>query len=329
MANMKKKEKNSIVFNYNTGVLVLPSHVADYVDKAKKFDLKVLLLMSSSEKYREGKFVLEITKALGCEEKDVEASIAFWRGTGIISVCGETQEKKIEVKPEPEVVENTPKRAKVSELPQYTSTELNALLKKHKNMVSLIDESQNLLGKIFTVAEINILMGFVDYLGMDNDYILVLMDYCSRNSIKSMRQIEKIAMSCFDEGIAEASKLEEALHIKEEQAMYVGKIRSMFGMGSRSLIPKEKKQIDAWKNVYKFDLDVVQKAYEITITNTKEPAINYANAILEKWYVAGIKNIDDVNELLAKRELERGSEGSSFNVDEFFQAALDRSYEKM
>ena len=39
--------------------------------------------------------------------------------------------------------------------------------------------------------------------------------------------------------------------------------------------------------------------------------------------------MDGVNELLAKRELEKGNDGSSFDVDEFFKAALDRSYEKM
>lgn len=326
---MKKKENNSIVINYNTGVVALPANIIAHLEKASKFDIKVLMLMTSSEKYREGKYILEITKALICEAKDVESSIAFWRGTGIVSVIEE--ETAVESKTEKitPTMKIAPKRAKVSDLPQYTSTELNALLKKHKNMVGLIDESQNLLGKIFTVAEINILVGLVDYLGMDNSYILVLMDYCSRNNIKAMRQIEKIAISCFDEGIVEASKLEEALQLKEEKASYEGKIRGMFGIGSRTLISKEKKQIDAWKNVYKFDIDVVQKAYEITITNTKEPSINYANAILEKWHAAGIKNIDGVNELLAKRELERGGEGSSFNVDEFFQAALDRSYEKM
>ena len=329
MANMKKKEKSSIVFNYSTGVLVLPSDVADYVDKAKKFDLKVLLLMSSSEKYREGKFVLEITKALGCEEKDVEASIAFWRGTGIISVCGETQENKKELKPEPEVVENTPKRAKISELPLYTSTELNALLKKHQNVIGLIDECQNILGKIFTASEIKVLMALVDYLGLDNDYILVLMHHCARKEIKSMRYIEKMAVSCLDEGFTEAAVLQEALCAKEEKMELEGKIRGVFGIGGRKLTTKEKKQVETWIGEYKYDLDVIEKAYEITVNATSKPSVHYANAILEKWYSEGVRNMDGVNELLAKRELERGNDGSSFDVDEFFQAALDRSYEKM
>lgn len=326
---MKKKEKNSIVFNYNTGVVVLPSFALDYVDKAKKFDIKVLMLMSSSEKYREGKFVLEITKALNCEEKDVEASIAFWRGTGVISVVGETLEEKKDIERKVEVVENTPKRAKVSELPQYTSTELNALLKKHQNVIGLIDECQNILGKIFTASEIKVLMALVDYLGLDNDYILVLMHHCARKEIKSMRYIEKMAVTCLDEGFVEAAVLQEALCAKEDRMELEGKIRGIFGIGGRKLTTKEKKQVDTWIGEYKYDLEIIEKAYEITVNATSKPSVHYANAILEKWYVNGIKTVEDVNELLAKRELERGGEGSSFDVDEFFQAALDRSYDKM
>ena len=326
---MKKKEKNSIVFNYNTGVVVLPAFALDYVDKAKKFDIKVLMLMSSSEKYREGKFVLEITKALNCEEKDVEASTAFWRGTGVISVVGETLEEKKDIERKVEAVENTPKRAKVSELPQYTSTELNALLKKHQNVIGLIDECQNILGKIFTASEIKVLMALVDYLGLDNDYILVLMHHCARKEIKSMRYIEKMAVTCLDDGFVEAAVLQEALCAKEDRMELEGKIRGIFGIGGRKLTTKEKKQVDTWIGEYKYDLEIIEKAYEITVNATSKPSVHYANAILEKWYVNGIKTIEDVNELLAKRELERGGEGSSFDVDEFFQAALDRSYDKM
>lgn len=326
---MKKTDKTSISINYNTGVLVLPAAALEYVDKAKKFDLKVLFLISSADKYREGKYVSKLAEALSCEEKDIEASIAFWRGTGVINVLGENAEKKKEIKHEVVVPENTPKRAKVSELPQYTSTELNSLLKKHQNVIGLIDESQNILGKIFTASEIKILMALVDYLGLDNDYILVLMHHCARKEIKSMRYIEKMAVTCLDEGFTEAAVLQEALCAKEEKMELEGKIRGVFGIGGRKLTTKEKKQIETWISEYKYDLDVIEKAYEITVNATSKPSIHYANAILEKWYSEGIKNMDGVNELLAKRELERGGEGSSFNVDEFFQAALDRSYEKM
>ena len=326
---MKKTEKIQIKLNFGTDILTLPASVIALIDKAKKFDIKVLLLLASSEKYRDAKYVSKIASELGCEESDVETSVAFLNGAGVLNVfnLGEvkpTVPKKEKTNEEPTVT--VAKRAKVTELPQYTSAELNALLKKHKNIISLIDECQNILGKIFTASEIKVLMGLVDYLGLDNDYILVLMHHSARKDLKSMRYIEKMAVSCLDEGYTEASVLQEALYAKEEVMDLENQIRNVFGMGSRKFTSKEKKQVDTWISNYKFTLEIIEKAYEITIGATNKPSIHYANAILEKWYAEGVKTIEEVENLLAKRDEEKAVEGSSFNVDDFFDAALKRSY---
>ena len=321
---MKKTEKIRINMNYGSGVAVLPQSAVAYIDKAKKFDIKVLLLIASSDRYRMGKYEQAIADELSCEIADVQSSIAFWNGTGVISVSDgvEAHKPAIEVKPE----NNEPKRARVSELPQYTSAELNALLQKHNNVVGLIDECQNVLGKIFTAADIKVLMGLVDYLGLDNDYILVIMHYAARNDMKSLRYIEKIAVSCIDDGFTDAKVLQEALYAREEKAQIETKIKNIFGLGSRKLTSKEQKQVDTWVNTYKYDLDVIEKAYEITVGATNKPSIHYANAILEKWFAEGIKNIDDVNALLLSHEQEKATDNKSFDVDDFFAAALKRSY---
>lgn len=323
---MKKTDKMQINLNYGTGVSVLPQNIIGYVDKAKKFDIKVLLLIASSDRYRMGKCEQLIADELGCELADVQNSISFWNGAGIISMLNGEETAKTVAKNEKTEKTDTPKRAKVSELPQYTSAELNALLQKHNNVVGLIDECQNVLGKIFTAADIKVLMGFVDYLGLDNDYILVLMHYAARNDMKSLRYIEKIAVSCIDDGFTDAKELQKILYAREEKAQIENKIKNIFGIGSRKLTSKEQKQVDAWTLTYNYDLDVIEKAYEITIGATNKPSVHYANAILEKWFAEGVKNIDDVNNLLAAREQEKEKDGSSFDVDDFFAAALKRSY---
>ena len=50
---MKKTEKMQLRLNFDTSVVVLPGTVANFLDKAKKFDLKVLLLIASKESFRE------------------------------------------------------------------------------------------------------------------------------------------------------------------------------------------------------------------------------------------------------------------------------------
>ena len=83
---MKKTDKMQINLNYGTGVSVLPQNIIGYVDKAKKFDIKVLLLIASSDRYRIGKYEQLIADELGCELADVQNSISFWNGAGIISM---------------------------------------------------------------------------------------------------------------------------------------------------------------------------------------------------------------------------------------------------
>ena len=325
---MKKADNTKIVVNYGSQICVLPQTVLDSIDKAKKFDIKVLMHICSSEKYRGENSVGELAKALECEIGDIVTSLSFWRGTGIITTDDNTQLVKTPsvAKTASEETLDVPKRVKLSELPQYTSSELNALLEKHRHVVELIDECQNVLGKIFTAADIKVLMALVDYLGLDNDYILVLMHYAARVDVKSLRYIEKMAVSCLDDGFTDAHELQQELRSREERESLEGKIRNAFGLGARKLTQKEKKCVENWISNFKYDLDVIEKAYEITVSATSKPSIPYANAILEKWFSEGAKNLDEVNALLEVREQEKRDEGSSFNVDEFFDAALKRSY---
>lgn len=321
---MKKSEKKQININYGSSVAVIPTSVTGFIDKAKKFDLKVLFLLSSTEKYRDGSFAEKIAKELECEVNEVEKSISFWNGTGVISLVGIASE--MIDKPKNNEAALTKKRAKVSELPEYSSSELNSLLEKHHNVVELIDECQNILGKIFTAGDIKVIMALIDYLGLDNDYILVLMNYAARNDLKSLRYIEKIAISCLDDGFTEAKELQEELRAREERAQIEAKIKSVFGLGSRKFTTKEQKQVNLWVNEYKFGIAIIEKAYDITVAATSKPSIHYAHAILEKWYAEGIRTQEDVDALLQKREAEKAEDGSSFNVNEFFNAALSRSY---
>ena len=323
---MKKTEKLHIKLNYGSSVTSLPSDVLEFIDKAKKFDLKVLFLVASSEKYREGKFEQKIADELSCPVSDVENSVSFWNGTGVLSLDNGSDAPKTTEKKEKSEQTSVPKRAKVSELPQYTSAELNALLQRHSNAVELIDESQNILGKIFTASDIKVLMALVDYLGLDNDYILVLMHYAARNEIKSLRAIEKLAVSCVDEGFNDARVLQDALRDREEKHSFENKIKNVFGIGSRSFTSKEKKQVELWRNTYKYDIEVIEKAYDITVNATSKPSILYANAIIERWYAEGVRTLADVEGLLAKREESKAQENGSFNVDDFFSAALKNSY---
>ena len=85
---MKKNENAQIMLNFQSEVAVIPASAIAFVDKAKKFDIKVLLLIASSEKYRKGNYITELALALECDESAATASVSFWNGTGVIFVGG-------------------------------------------------------------------------------------------------------------------------------------------------------------------------------------------------------------------------------------------------
>lgn len=330
-----KNKKTYININYGNGAFILPGAVLEYIDKVSKTDLALLMLISSGDEYRGKQAVTALSEALGCEEREVTDSLELWDSIGIISYLAPSTESKKKRISEPKTAEeetshaDVPRRVKLAEIPQYTTDELNALLKVHGGSVELIDECQNIIGKIFTAADIKVLMGLVDYLGLDNDYILVLMHFAAKNHQKSMRYIEKLAVSCLDDGFTDAVGLQAELYAREERREIENEIRNIFGLGTRKLTSKEQAQISVWIKEYKFDLDVIELAYDITVGATSKPSIHYANAILEGWYKDGARSLEDVNALQEKRKQESEADkngNSSFNVDDFFDAAIKRSY---
>ena len=216
-------------------------------------------------------------------------------------------------------------KARVSELPTYTDTEFAALLEKRHELGDLITEAQNTLGKIFSVNETKILVSIAEEFGFDEEFLLVLLDFCRRNDRKSMRYIEKLATSLYDEGIRTTEALTEYLHRREARESVQERVRSIFGIGSRALTGKEKDFIIKWSETYGFAFPMIEKAYEITVDATSKPSLSYANRILESWYTEGLKTPEEVDAARAQKNGEKPS-GMSFDVDEFFKAALDRSY---
>ena len=145
-----------------------------------------------------------------------------------------------------------------------------------------------------------------------------------RREKKSLRYAEKMALTLHDEGITECSVLEDRLQRIELMASSVGKIRTMFGLASRALTSKEKSMVERWVCQMQYGEDVLRLAYETTVNAINKASIPYANTILERWYAEGYRTMADVERALA--EYRRKKTEGSFDVDDFFEAALKRTY---
>ena len=325
-----------IKINYGVGAGVFPTSCAEQIKRASLCDLKVLWLICAKGGSVE---IGELCDFAGASESEVASSLSYWRGAGVIDADLPTSANKGQKKPEQQA-EKPKKIARAENLPEYTSDEIACILEKNTELSSFIGECQRIMGKMFNIHEVNVLIGLVDYLDLDCDYIMLLLTYCVAHGKKTLHYAEKTAFSFYDSGITTVDALSCELQRRENVASIEGKIRNLFGIGGRALTAKEKREISAWINDWGFSFEIIEKAYETTVDATGGASLHYANSVLERWNAEGIRTLEQIDASAEKFEAEKAqkktkkspkskgeseNQNSSFNTDEFFEAAIRRS----
>ena len=309
-------------FVFGSRVLVLPQAALTAGDNATATDWRVLCAFAANaDLCRDENGALLAARELSISESEVQASLAFWRGAGVIVQAKGKAEAEPKMPPPTKTARPLPEKG----LPTYTAEELAGIVSGNKDFSALIGACQQTFGKIFNTAEVNIIAGLIDYLGLEGDYILLLLSHCVRMEKKSLRYAEKTALSLYDDGVTSASALEERLQRIETMATAVGKVRTMFGMGSRALTAKERTMIEKWVCTMKYDFEVLRLAYEATVNATTNPSVAYANTILERWFAEGYKTAEDVTNAMEEYRRKKLG-GSSFDADEVLNAMLKKTY---
>lgn len=314
--------------NYGDAVGVFPKSALDGIKRAGEGEVKILLCLCACEGNADEK---KLSKLSGVSADGVRDALAFWRGAGVIVSADapvvlqedtdEKESREVEV-PKKAV---SKKLSRSEELPNYTSEELADILENRTETATLINECQNIMGKVFSVREINVLMGFVDYLSLDCEYIMILLTYCMSIGKKTLHYAEKLAFALYDEGICTAAELSEEIRRREFAAASEGKIRTMFGVGERALTSKEKKFIASWTGEMGYGLDIIERAYEETANTTGNASFAYANSILERWFSEGLRTLEEIEASYNKKKDEGKKSQGSFDTDSFFEAAVRRA----
>jgi DnaD/phage-associated family protein len=324
-----------INFNFGRGVAVVPTAVFDRLETASKTDIRVLFAISGA--FRDVSLddlsAKIIADKLGISEKQALDSIAFWEKESILEICeGEA------VISDPEIVSISEKQSdkkvivrRSDELPNYTSEQISEILSKRKETSFFLDECQREFGKIFNTHEINIVLGIIDYLGMEFEYVLTLLKHCRNIGKRTINYAEKLAFGFVDEGIDNPAALKVRIAEIEAIAQNESAVRTLFGMKARALTAKEKKFIALWFDKYEYNIEIVRFAYEIMIDTIKEPSMAYTDKILERWHNEGLKTIDEIKGSIddykkKKAQEQKSQDSGSFDTDDFFEAAIRRSY---
>ena len=326
---------------YKDRIITLPgAQVLDNIKEATERDMKVLVVALSVQDPKE-----EIAEAIGIAKDEVKESLLFWKDKGAISVTGlrapsaKAEPKKEEAKKseEPNTEEPKIQLALISYgIPAYTNDEVDKKLKKSKELRSLVSDCNGILGKILNYHEAGVIAALYDYLRLSPEYIMLLCTHCAVQGKTTLHYIKQTEENLVSDGITEYSELESYYKKMESVRSTEGKIRRMFGMGNRALTAKEKEAIKCWTE-WEISDKMLSKAYDITVDNTSDPNIKYMNKVISNWYENNVKTPEDADKASEKYRKEnptpkkkagRTAQNStgSFDTDDFFEAALKRSY---
>lgn len=339
-----------IDLHFGTGVLTLPSAVLDRIAGAGERDLKVLLMLGDPG-VRAHLNPADLASHLGLSAEQVLCAIEYWRGAGLLSYTdGQTVSPAESVSVKADSQELSAKSPRQSDpalqkngvsvtivrsddgMPHYTAEEINRIFAQNGHLSGMIDECQNIFGKIFNPTEINRLMALTEYFGLECEYILLLAYYCKSIGKTSIPYLDKLARNFYNEGVDHVDTLGDRLGEMEAAADLGNYYRSLSGAGKRAFTEKENRFLEQWVK-WNVAPEVLKIAYEIAVDNTGAPSMPYTNKVLSNWKEAGYVTAEQVRSAIEeyKQKKEGRAAGNvsaannSFATDEFFEAALKRS----
>ena len=201
------------------------------------------------------------------------------------------------------------------EQPQYTEVDVLGAMDTDVDFRALYGEIQRLLGKNLNTEELKILLGFVRYLGMGADVVVLLVCYCKDQAKKlgksrapTLRTIEREAYKWADMGIDTME--EAAAYVKQQNLRFsqVGRIMEILQIRGRTLTAPEKRYINQWLEMG-FEEQTIGLAYERSCVNTGGLNWAYMNKILTSWHSQGLHTLQQIQSGDRKNPVPKGASG--------------------
>ncbi len=327
------REKKHLKIKYMNGNF--PEHFGELLDNADDREMMTLVaLLMSADKDGILPVDLKLSEVLSLDESEITSAVNFWRGAGMLEYSKKEATSTENISDKKTTYAHAHKSGAVEKtvgVVEYLTGELADILENRSEMAVFVDEAQRIVGKTLNMNEIGIIVGLVEQYGFETEAILAILAYATRLGKKGMRYPEKVAIGFYDEGLTSGEAVCDRIQRIEAATQTIIKIKELFGAGNRELSTTEKNLFKKWTEQFGYDIDVIRHAYDITIDVKHEPLPKYTNGILEKWHTEKLHTIEDVEryEETVKANKTKPGDNKSYDINEFFDAALKRSFDQM
>lgn len=180
------------------------------------------------------------------------------------------------------------------ERPVYTADDLTDLLTGDAGFRMLVPQTEEKLGKRLKTADLQILAGLYDDLGLPADVIYLLVCHCVARSEErygpgrrpTLRQIEKEGYHWAQRGLFDQESASRYLRDWNVRRSAMSRYMQVLGLGDRRPVESEERYITDWMDKG-FPPETVALAYDKTVFYKKELNWRYLNGILRRWHENG------------------------------------------
>ena len=189
------------------------------------------------------------------------------------------------------------------ERPVYTADDLTDLLTGDAGFRMLVPQTEEKLGKRLKTADLQILAGLYDDLGLPADVIYLLVWHCVARSEErygpgrrpTLRQIEKEGYHWAQRGLFDQESASRYLRDWNVRRSAMSRYMQVLGLGDRRPVESEERYITDWMDKG-FPPETVALAYDKTVFYKKELNWRYLNGILRRWHENGWHTEEEVRQ---------------------------------
>ena len=216
--------------------------------------------------------------------------------------------------------------APAQERPVYTADDLTDLLTGDAGFRMLVPQTEEKLGKRLKTADLQILAGLYDDLGLPADVIYLLVCHCVARSEErygpgrrpTLRQIEKEGYHWAQRGLFDQESASRYLRDWNVRRSAMSRYMQVLGLGDRRPVESEERYITDWMDKG-FPPETVALAYDKTVFYKKELNWRYLNGILRRWHENGWHTEEEVRQSDSRKPSRREEKKDDSRMEKYMK----------
>ena len=212
------------------------------------------------------------------------------------------------------------------ERPVYTADDLTDLLTGDAGFRMLVPQTEEKLGKRLKTADLQILAGLYDDLGLPADVIYLLVCHCVARSEErygpgrrpTLLQIEKEGYHWAQRGLFDQESASQYLRDWNVRRSAMSRYMQVLGLGDRRPVESEERYIADWMDKG-FPPETVALAYDKTVFYKKELNWRYLNGILRRWHENGWHTEEEVRQSDSRKPSKREEKKDDSRMEKYMK----------